>query len=186
MYDDDIVYTTAMVWDEINIFVNMTMFSFTSLLRTSPSAWWVCSVSISTVAFLRQWWIHCEARNITSSAPWFGLGYLLLIIYSPKLVFFRLLATSSALDHTHWLLTVSHHWGPALIAEWSKCGHWLLTVSHHWGPALIAEWSKCGHWLLTVSHHWGPALIAEWSKCGHWLLTVSHHWGPAMIAEWPG
>ena len=49
----------------------------------------------------------------------------------------------SGLRHCYWLLTVSHHWGPVLMVEWSKAlRYWLLTVSHHWGPALMVEWFK--------------------------------------------
>ena len=88
-----------------------------------------------------------------------------------------------------------------------RCCHWLLAVSHHWGPTLMAVWSEVLP--LTASRQsplrtcpdgcvvWGvaidcwPSVTTEglpWWLCGlrccHWLLAVSHHWGPTLMAVW--
>ena len=85
---------------------------------------------------------------------------------------------------------------------WWPCGlwhcHWLLAVSHHWGPALMAVWSmalqltaRClsplracpdGRVVYGIATDCSLSLTTEglpWSLCGqrscHWLLAVSHH-----------
>ena len=99
------------------------------------------------------------------------------------------------LRRCHWLLAISHHWGPA----WWPCGlrhcHWLLAISHHWGPAVMAVWSKvlpltasCQIDIKRYSECHTLYRVLPWWLCGltrcHWLLAISHHWGPVPMAVW--
>ena len=105
--------------------------------------------------FPNSWVVYCVATDCWLSLTTEGLPWWL-----------------SGLQHCHWLITVSHHWGPALVAEWSKA----LPLT---AQSLTTEglpWWLCGlrscHWLLAASHHWGLALMAEWSKV--LLLTACY------------
>ena len=90
----------------------------------------------------------------------------------------------SGLEHCHWLLAVSHHWGPALMAKWSKAlplTACCLTIGDMpWWPSGLG---RC-HWLLADSHHWGPALMAKWSKALDTDCSLSLTTGPALMAKW--
>ena len=105
----------------------------------------------------------CSLSLITEGLPWWPCG----------------------LRRCYWLFAVSHHWGPALMAVWSKA---LPLIARCLSPLRCLPWWPCGlrrcYWLLAVSHHWGPALMAMWSGRCHWLLAVSLRWGPALMAMW--
>ena len=75
----------------------------------------------------------------------------------------------SSLRRSHWLLSVSHHWGPALMDEQSKaqpltapCLSPLRTC-----PDGRAVYIRRSHWLLPVSHYClglNPGL-GLWESC---------------------
>ena len=89
------------------------------------------------------------------------------------------------LRRCHWLLAVSHHWGPALMAVWSTALP--LTVSCLSplracpdGRVVYGAATDCELSLTTEGLPWWPCGIR---RC-HWLLAVSHHWRPALMAVW--
>ena len=80
----------------------------------------------------------------------------------------------------HWLLAVSHHWGSALIAEWSEALP-LIAGCLAPLPCFVLKKSHLAFGFVCIAHAGLP-----WcgSRRFHWLLSVSHHWGSALMAEW--
>ena len=88
----------------------------------------------------------------------------------------------SGLRRFHWLLAVSHHWGSALMAEWSEAfpltARCLASL-----PCLVLKKSHLAFGFVCIAHAslpWWPRGLRRF----HWLLAVSHHWGSALMAEW--
>ena len=104
--------------------------------------------------------------------------------------------------HCHWLIEVSHQWGPAPMAEWSKAlpltawglspmwacpNGWvvkgiatdcLLSLTDGWMVKGIAT-----DWLRSLTNEGLPQWLSGQRHC-HWLLEVSHQCGPVLMAEW--
>ena len=81
----------------------------------------------------------------------------------------------SGLRHCHWLLAVSHHWGPTLMAEWSIAlsltAHCLSTLKVCLdGQVVYSIATDCSLPLNTEGMPWWPSGLM---RC-HWLLPVIH------------